>query len=452
LKSFYLLDILKVIEGRLIQGENILINDAAAGLWAVENSNTMYFHLSRRNYENLEFLKKYKSIAIITEDTAQFAALGEDFSIIKVDNIKNAYWKFVDYYRSLFDIPIIGITGTCGKSTTKEMIAHILSSKYSIKATRLSNNSSNFDFSYLLGIDDTTQAAVFEMGVDRPGNLAYSCRHFKPQIRILLNIGVYHLVGCKTLAGYIKAKSEILEGLDPVSEILILNSDDENIKKIDVSKFQRIVYFGLNNKSNFTATDIETLEDAVTFTLHHADKNYKVYLPGLGKHNVYNALAAVAAVSNAGIEIEEAVERLMTYKPMARHLQLRKGPLGSVILDDNFNNTPPSMASALEVLKDAGKEKFKIAVLGHMYNLGTGAIAKEQYSEMGEKVVEAGVDLLVVIGQEPVEIGLSALAHGMSKDKVIFINSGNEVLNTIKPFLNENTIVLLKACEDKVVL
>jgi UDP-N-acetylmuramoyl-tripeptide--D-alanyl-D-alanine ligase len=452
LKSFYLFDILKIIDGKLIQGENILINNAAAGLWAVENSNTLYFHLDRRKHENLECLKKYKSIVIITEDTSQFIALGEDLSIVKVDSIKNAYWKFVDYYRSLFDIPIIGVTGTCGKSTTKEMIAHILSSRYNIKATRLSNNSSNFDFNYLLGIDDTTQAAVFEMGVDRPGNLTYSCRHFKPQIRILLNIGVYHIVGCKTLEGYIKAKSEILEGLDPVSGILILNSDDENIKKIDVSKFQKITYFGLNTKSDFTATNITALEDAVIFTLHHSDKNYKVFLPGLGKHNVYNALAAITAVSNAGIGIEEAVESLKTYKPMARHLQLRRGPLGSVILDDNFNNTPTSMASALEVLKDAGKEKYKIAVLGYMYNLGTGSIAQNQYSEMGKEVVEAGVDFLVIIGQKPVEIGLSALAHGMNKDKVIFINSGNEVLNTVKPFLNENTIVLLKACEDKVIL
>jgi len=329
------------------------------------------------------------------------------------------------------------------------MIKHILSRRYNICSTRNGNNALAFDFSYLLGINNTTEAAVFEMGVDCPGNLTYSCRHFKPQIRVLLNIGVYHILGCKTLEGYIKAKAELLDNLDPINGVLILNSDDENIKKIDVSKFKQIIYFGVGKNAEYKASDIKADEDAIKFMLHHKGNSYKVYLPGLGKHNAYNAMAAIAAVSKIGIGIDEAIEALKTYKPMVMHLQLRKGPKNCTILDDNWNNTPPAMLAALDVLEDIGKTKVKIAVFGQMYNLGTGSLADEQYREMGKKVVEVGVDILVIIGDIPKEIGRRALELGMAKDKVFFIEDGIEALDILNPYLNDEVVLLLKACEDK---
>ena len=453
LKDIYLADILSVVQGSLIKGNlNTIVKDAAYGLWDIKRDNTMYIHLDKRRGMNLHSIKSFKNMIYVSETPEEFFSLGDDISIIKVDNIREAYWKFVDYYRSLFSIPVIGVTGTCGKSTTTEMIKHIFSKRYKVCSTRNGNNALAFDFSYLLGIDDTTDAAVFEMGVDCPGDITYSCRHFKPQIRILLNIGVYHILGCKTLEGYIKAKSEILDTLDPDNGVLIISAEDENIKKIDISKFKQVIHFGVSKNAEINASDIKATKDGITFILSYKGKNYRVNLPGLGKHNVYNAMAAIAAVTEIGMDINEAIQGLKTYKPMAMHLELREGPKGCTILDDNWNNTPPAMLAALEVLQEIGKAKVKVAVFGQMYNLGTGPLADEQYEKMGKKVVEAGVDILVIIGDNPKEIGRKALELGMAKDKVFFIKNGTRVLNTLEPYLNDNVVLLLKACEDNVTI
>lgn len=451
MKSIYLYDILKVIEGVLIKGNlNTIVQDVAYALWGVKKDNTMYIHKSKNSIKQLDSLNKFKNMVIVTEMPEFFSKLGKNVSIIKVDDINETYWKFVNYYRGLFDIPIIGITGTCGKTTTTEIIKHMLSKRYNICSTYNGKNATAYDFSYLLQIDDTTEAAVFEMAVIYPNDLKFTCKHFKPQIRILLNIGVYHILGCKTLEGYINAKSELLENLDPVNGVLILNSDDENIKKIDVSKFKQIIYFGISENTEFKASDIKPNGGTITFVLEHKNKTYEVYLPGLGKHNAYNAMAAIAAVSKVGIGINEAIEYLKTYKPMIGHLELKKGNSGCTILDDNWNNTPTSMSSALEVLKEIGESKLKIAVFGSMPNLGTGSVEDEQYSKMGEKVVEVGVDILVIIGDAPKRIGSRAIEFGMAKDKVIFINNGDEVKNILRSYLNEDSILLIKGCKNKI--
>ena len=453
LKDIYLADVLNVMEGSLIKGNlNTIVEGAAYGLWDVKRDNTMYIHLDKGKIKDLHSLKNFKNMIYVSETPEVFFSLGDDITIIKVTSIREAYWKFVDYYRSLFSIPVIGVTGTCGKSTTTEMIKHILSRRYNVCGTRNGNNALAFDFSYLLGIDDTTEVAVFEMGVDCPGDLTYSCRHFKPQIRVLLNIGVYHILGCKTLEGYVKAKAELLDTLDPVNGVLILNAEDENIKKIDVSKFKKVIYFGVSEEAQLKASDIKTIQDGITFILRYKGKHYRVILPGLGKHNAYNAMAAIAAVTEVGMDINEAIQGLKTYKPMAMHLEIREGPKGCTILDDNWNNTPPAMLAALEVLQEFGQAKAKVAVFGQMYNLGTGPLADKQYEEMGKKVVETGVDILVVIGHIPKEIGRKALELGMAKDKVIFIENGAKAFNILAPYLNDNVVLLLKACEDNVTI
>jgi UDP-N-acetylmuramoyl-tripeptide--D-alanyl-D-alanine ligase len=449
MKSIYLKETLTKIEGHVVSGnDNLLIKNAVtthSGL----NHNTMYFHL-HKNKVREEVFNQYQSIVAVTEDPECFQMLKQEVVIVHVKDIERAYWKFVDYYRSLFDIPIIGITGTSGKTTTKEMIKHLLSKKYKVQATFQSNNSIYMNLPYLLGINDHTEAAVFEMGVDWPGNLLNSCQYFKPQIRILLNIGVYHLVGCKTPEGYIKAKSEILHGMDQESDILILNADDDNIKKIDVSPYKRKLYFGFSEHADFKAKNVEKSENGTLFTLTYKNEDTQIFVPGLGTHNVYNALASLAAVIYAGIDFNEAVESLKTFKHLEKHMELRDGPNECIVLDDNWNNTPPSMESALKVLKEIGETKKKIAILGFMYNLGNSSYAREEYRKMGKVVVEAEVDYLFIIGDRPKEIGMKAIELGMDKSKVYFLQTGNEILKALNPLLSKDTVVLLKAPDDHV--
>lgn len=445
MKWLYLQDIVPHIGGFLMQGkDNPLIKDVVTKRNKVD-SHTLLFDLYTKGKINTKLFKKYNPIVVVTEKTKEFSHLGDSVVVVKVEDVDKAYWQFVDYYRSLFDIPIIGVTGTCGKTTTKEMIKHILENRFKVQSTYKSFNGGHRNHRYLLGIDENTGATVIEMGVDYPGDIIFYIKYFRPKIRIVLNIDVYHLVGCKTPERYLEAKAEILHELDPVNGTLILNADDENIKKIDVSNFRDIIlYFGLSDGCDFQAKDVTYDQEGMGFTLHHQNQTYPVLVPGYGKHNVYNALAAIAATWSAGIDIKEACEQLASFNQVIEHLEFRSGLSGSTVIDDTWNVTPLSMANALEVMKEMAGSKKKIALLGHMPQLGEGEYAKQEYARMGQIVIETKVDFLIVVGDDAKEIGRKAIELGMDPSKVYFSETGTEIYQIVHPLLNEKAIVLLK--------
>ncbi|MGG6440829.1 Mur ligase family protein, partial [Saccharococcus caldoxylosilyticus] len=165
MKSLYLQDILAAIGGTVIQGSgNPLIQDVTYRPKKIKDQTMLFYRYNDMKIDRKLF-RKYKSVVVVTDNPDYFQDVGKDVILIKVPNIEEAYWKFVNYYRHLFDIPIIGITGTCGKTTTKEMVKHILRKYYKVHSTFLSNNQRSLNLKYLLGIDDETQAAVFEMPV-----------------------------------------------------------------------------------------------------------------------------------------------------------------------------------------------------------------------------------------------------------------------------------------------
>jgi UDP-N-acetylmuramoyl-tripeptide--D-alanyl-D-alanine ligase len=431
--------------GVCVQGKgNPLIKNVVTKRYKIGH-HTLLIDLYTKRKVDSKLFKKYNEVVVMTEKPHHFTHLGEKVMVVQVDNIDETYWNFIDYYRNLFDIPIIGITGTCGKTTTKEMITHILKKRYKVQSTYKSFNGGHRNHRYLLGIDEDTGAAVIEMGVDRPGDILFYLQYFRPQIRVLLNIDVYHLVGCKTPERYLKAKAELLHDFDPNYNTLILNADDENIRQIDVSHIQNnIVYFGMRDGCHFQATDVSYEKKGMKFTLHHQHQTYSVYVPGYGKHNVYNALASIAATCSAGVEIKEACERLASFQPVMEHLEFREGINGSTIIDDTWNVTPLSMETALQVLKEVADTKNKIALLGYMPQLGEGEYAKNEYERIGRKVMESNVDYLIVVGEEAKEIAKEALKCGMNPTNVYFAEDGTDILDILEPLLSNETIVLLK--------
>lgn len=445
MKPLYLNDILAPIEGKLIQGSgNPLIKRVITASKRFKD-NTMLLDLNKRDKIDREAYQKYKSLVIVTDRPEQAVRPGADVYVVKVENVFTAYSKFIRYYRGLFDIPVIGITGTAGKTTTKEMVKYILKKDRVVLSTYRSENSAALNLYYLLRMNDRTEAAVFEIAVIKPGDVRSSCLHFQPQIRVLLNIGIHHLKACQTPEIYQKTKEEILEGLDPVNGVLILNSDDRNIRKIDAGKLKgKIIYFGLGCQADFRAADVRYGRGGMEFTLHCRDGSFPVYVPGYGQHNVYNALAAIAAASEAGISIREACGRLESFEPVVEHLEFRTGVNGCTVIDDTWNSSPLSIAAALQVLRDVSRRRRKIAVLSYIPQLGEGKWADKEYAKMGQRVVESGVDLLIVAGNEAREIGRRALEMGMDKSKVFFCNTGTEVYDVLRPYLKARAVILLK--------
>lgn len=445
MRTLLLSDILSQTGGNIIKGSgNPRIKNVKKVSKKKIKDNTLLFHLDRDQIKG-KYWSKYHSLAIISDVPNMCTDLGANIVLIEVENVEEAYWKFIEYYRNLFTIPVIGVTGTCGKTTTKEMMSQILCEEFNVESTWMSMNSKSVNLRYLTSIDDDTEVAVFEMPVCYPGYLRTACNYFKPEIRILLNIGVHHLADCNTPMEYMLAKAEIVEGLNEMDGTLILNADDENIKKvIDVSSLQKVIYFGKNEEVEFQADHIRYGKGGMDFTLKHQDKIYKVFVPGYGEHNVYNALAAIAAVSLVGVTIPNAIHRLAQFEQVEEHLEFKTGVNGSTVIDDTWNSSPLSMASALDVLKNVTQNKTSIALLGYMPQLGKEEYATHEYEKLGEKVVETGVDLLIIAGEEAIEIGRKALELGMDKNKVHFCKSGTEIYEVLQPYITEQAMILLK--------
>lgn len=402
----------------------------------------LLFDLHYDKHLNQQLCQKNFPYAIVTDRPAYFAGLGGNITVVRVADINKAYWEFVDFYRNHFAIPVIGVTGTCGKTTTKEMIKHILAGTYRVNATYKSYNALFRNLRYLLEIDEDTQTAVYEMGVALAGNIKTSCRYFKPQVGVITNIGIDHLMGFRSLAAYIEAKAELLEGM-AFQGTLILNGDDENIRKIDLRKFHgEVIYFGAAKRSHFRISQINPANGIINFLLQCRERTYPLTIPGYSEFNVYNAAAAMAAAHAVGMEIEAAGARLASFQNLEKHFEFKAGINGSTIIDDTWSTNPTSAEAALRLLKSLAQGKKTIAVLGEMSLLGNASAA--YHFETGEKIAAIGIDQLIVLGAGALEMGRGAIQKGMDQAKVYFCQDAAETHAVLQTSLDENTIALVK--------
>lgn len=363
----------------------------------------------------------------------------DGITIIKVRNTLQAYWDFVAFYRRQFDIPVVAITGTCGKTTTKEMLKFIVEKEMPVQASVSSKNEPRQSLPYLLGITNETKAAIFELGLGNSGNILHQCMVYRPTIGILTNIGIHHLDGCGDEAGYIKAKAEIVEGLAP-DGTLIINADDARTKKIPLHTFKgRVVTFGLQD-GMIRASNIRYTKRGMTFNVH-ADQTYQAFIQSYGEHEVYNVLATLAAVQVMGLSLQKAILHLRAFQPLDHHLQLIKGLRGSTIIDDTWTINPTSIEAALRVVEALGKGKKIIVVLGDINRLGR--FERKYHQEIGALVAKKPIHMLVTVGKKAQDIARQAVAAGTRAEVSQRLRAEN-VAELIRPKLDANTIVLIK--------
>lgn len=435
--------LLEIIDGTFVKGDwNQTIEAVAFRQEKITKINTLIFIRMERGIK-WDLIEKFAPCVVVTRNDYKELDDIPNCTVIKVTDVNKEYWKFVNYYRDLFDIPSIAVTGTCGKTTTKNMIRHILEFDRHVEGTHGSANSRLQDLPYLMGVDHNTDALVMETAVGRPGDLLDHCRYFKPNIGLITNIGPYHLDECGTMERYIQAKGEMLAGLGNRG-ILLLNKDDENIAKINLGTFNgQVVYFGKHPSAHFQAGDIHYAEKGMKFTLSFQNMEYPVYVPGFGEHQVYNAIAAIAAAHFVGVGIAESAERLQSFKIASRHLELFDGVKGSRILDDTFLSNPTSIEAALKVLKEMSlaEGRKSIALLAEIKRLGEHV--ESYHREIGEKVAQNEVDILITLGPYALLIGETAKEKGYGGEVYHFENlDGVEAF--VNSIINERTIVLFK--------
>lgn len=310
MKAIPLPQIVAAINGRIIKGTAEKVIHKTTKRTENLSENSLFFALSGPPAA----IDLPAGCTVVTDDPDWSSAF-RGLTTVYVPNVQQAIESFMVLYRGLFDIPVIGITGSHGKTTTKEMITFILNSSYNIQATSFSNSTLSLNLDYLLGIDEQTQAAVFEMGAAYPGNLTSCCHCFQPTVCIITNITVDGPLGSRLLTHYLQDKREMIEDL-PFDSTLIMNGDDKNIYRLDMARYDgRLIRFGLSCRCDMQAKNIRYTEDGIYYTLSYAGKAQNLFMPGSDRHTVYNALAAIAAVSSAklGMDWQEAGEHLASF-------------------------------------------------------------------------------------------------------------------------------------------
>lgn len=329
---------------------------------------------------------------------------------IVTDDTRKALLDLARYYRGLFDIPVAAVTGSVGKTTVKEMTAAVFACKYrTVKTEGNLNNEIGLPRT-LFRLDADTEAAVIEMGMNHFGEISRLSRTAMPTMGTIGNIGVSHIENLGSQENILKAKLEITDGMEPDAP-LILNGDDRLLYGAKVGSHP-VFYYGVDNKyCRFKAYEIESTADGTQFTVDFGCGEQRIALPAIGKHNVYNALAAFAAGFLIGVPPEDAAAALAKYEPAGMRQRMRR--VGGVqFIEDCYNASPDSVRAAFATLREV-RAKRRIAVLGDMLELGD--VADEAHQQSGIRAAEAGTDILLTYGEKSEKTAAAARENGMTQ-------------------------------------
>jgi len=357
---------------------------------------------------------------------------------IYVDDTKKALLALASYYRGLFDIPVVGLTGSVGKTTTKEMTALVMASEYeTIKTQGNLNNDIGMPMT-LFNIEESTEAAVIEMGMNHKGEISVLTAVSRPTAGIITNIGVSHIENLGSRENILLAKLEILDGMKKNSP-LIINGDNDLLSSVVNDEYD-IVYFGIENeKCHVRAVDLEMNEEKTVCNILYDNNKYRCVIPVAGIHNVYDALSAFAVGVKLGIAPEKAANAIAEYVPAGmRQKTVRKN--GIVFIEDCYNASPDSVKAGINTLMSVNAKR-RIAVLGDMLELGD--YSEKAHRDCGKYAAENGVDVLFAYGNAS---SFTADEAGKNSLNEIYHYTDELCLaEKLSTFIKEGDAVLFKA-------
>jgi UDP-N-acetylmuramoyl-tripeptide--D-alanyl-D-alanine ligase len=368
--------------------------------------------------------------------------------VVLVADTLRALGDMAAYRRSLMpDLQVVAITGSCGKTTVKEMIAAILTRKHKILKTQGNfNNLIGLPLS-LLPVEFYHDFAVLEMGMNQPGEIARLTEIADPDIACITNIQDAHLAGLSDIAGVARAKGELFAGIKRWGR-LVVNIDDKRVLGIARQCSQKKITFGRGPRADVRGIRPRSLgERGMAFTLRIGTNEARVKISGLGAHNVQNALAAAGMAHAAGVKFADIVAGLEIFTPYEKRLQVQKLAGGVRLVNDAYNANPSSVLAALETLRRMDHSHKKVVVLGDMLELGEQSIAAHE--AIGEQVARLGFDALLAVGDFGKILVAAARKAGMSGEKARFFTKKAQVSDWLREgiaagFLEPGDWVLLK--------
>jgi UDP-N-acetylmuramoyl-tripeptide--D-alanyl-D-alanine ligase len=355
-----------------------------------------------------------------------------------VENTLAALQQIARFWRRKLDVKVVGITGSVGKSTTKEVVAEVLSRRFrTLKSLGNMNNEIGLPLS-LLRMGTGYERAVLEMGFYVPGEIALLCEIAQPQIGVITNIGTVHAERAGSQDAIFQGKSELVRALPP-DGVAILNLDDPWVTKMAEMTAAKVFFYGLDREADLWADEVEGLGlEGIRFRMHFRDEILHVHVPMIGQHSVHTALRAAAVGLADGLTWQEILDGLRM-----GHAQLRltavRTETGALVLDDTYNASPESVLAALNLL--AQLDGRKVAVLGDMLELG-------QYEQQGHEIVGVRAaeiaDALVTVGPLGHMIAGAARRAGMDMENIKELENTEEAIDHLRGSLTDQDVVLVK--------
>lgn len=407
-------------------------------------SNTLYIALRGEHFDGHAFIADAAAAGAVAALVDRHAHLEAPagFPLLRVDDTRLALGALSHHWRLKFDIPVIGVTGSNGKTTVKEMCAAILSAWASslgldpatgVLATQGNLNNDIGLPQMLLRLRDTHRAAVFEMGMNHPGEIAYLAGLAEPTVAVVNNAQRAHLEGMGEVMAVAREKGQIYGALDDAG-VAIVNADDAHASYWrDLNADRRVITFGLRADADVSAAhSMLAFGSRVTLSAFGEKREFKLSVPG--QHNVRNATAAAAATLAAGVPLNVVVTGLTGYNGTKGRLQVKRTAYGAVVLDDTYNANPDSVRAGIDVL--AATPGGKVLVLGDMGEIGD--ISAQCHDEIGGYAKSQGVDRLLALGEHSVVAVRNFGSGGEHFENV------DDLVSALRAMLAPDMVVLVK--------
>lgn len=441
--NIYVKDIINKFGGKLLIGnENLILENFSKDTRTI-NKNDVYVGIKGdvfdgNNYYEEAFNKGASCCILDNINDNTDLSKYKDKTIIKVEDTIKFIQELARYKRSMYNIPVIAVTGSVGKTSTKDIIYEVVKTKYkTLKTEGNQNNHIGLPFTILKLKDE--EALVTEMGMNHLGEISLLASIAKPTIAVITNIGTAHIGNLGSRENILKAKLEITEPLSKDNTLIINNDNDLLHKEVNNLKEKfKLVTIGINNKSDYNATEIKDNIFSSSFKINNDNININVGSEAF----IYNSLVAYAVGQTLKIESDKIAKAINNFKLSPHRLEKIELNNNITLIDDTYNANLDSMLNSLSILSKVTNRR-RVAILGDILELGS--FSEEIHRNIGKSINSNKLDILITIGNESKYIKEEAINNMFPKNKIYSFNNYQDSLNELKNILKENDIVLLKA-------
>jgi len=441
---FQIRDVLQATGATLLRGDPLRQLAGVSTDTRELTEGQFFFALAGPNFDGAHFARQAAQrgaagLMVASEDGAPPPSLGDlscDTPVLLHRSPRSALSALASWHREQLSAPVIGITGSCGKTTTKNILIELLATRARVVG---SPNSFNNDIGVphtLFLADPATQAVVVEMGTNHPGEIAALCRTARPTAGIITCVGASHLEGLHSIEGVAREKSALAATL-PADGLCVLNADCRWTPYMKSITAARVITFSVEGEGDLNASEIWFHAGGTTFKL----EGREITSPLLGLHNVQNLIAALACCRGLGLTLDEVLPAISRLKPAHRRLE-RQHVRGLTLIDDSYNANPESARASVRVLSGLHGHARRVLVLGDMAELGN--LAGELHHAIGAEAARAGIDLCVFVGDLVRASAAGAMEAGLAAERIVVCADVDEAIRRVPALLAAGDCVLVK--------